>query len=189
MRDVPPAVYALSAERGATFWLTGLPAAGKSTIAAAFARRLSAAGVATLHLDGDTVRGGLCQDLGFGRADRAENARRVAHVAVLLADAGLFPLVALVSPYTADRALARAIHGLAGVTFFEVFVDTPVDECERRDPRGLYAAARRGEVTGLTGVDAPYEVPAAADLVLAGLSVHAAVDLLWTLVPRPGSSG
>jgi bifunctional enzyme CysN/CysC len=152
--------------RGATVWITGLPASGKSTLAGAVERRLVERGRPALRLDGDNLRHGLNGDLGFEASDRAENVRRTAHVARLLGDAGVVAVVALVSPYSAVRALARRVHTDAGVPFLEVFVDTPLEECERRDPKGLYARARRGELTGLTGVDAPYEPPEQPDLTL-----------------------
>jgi bifunctional enzyme CysN/CysC len=152
--------------RGATIWLTGLPASGKSTIAAELERRLVADGRNAYLLDGDNVRHGISGDLGFSPADRAENARRVAGVARLFADAGLVSLVSLVSPYAEDRALARAMHEQAGLLFIEVFVDTPVEECERRDPKGLYARARAGDLPGFTGVDGDYETPEDPELVV-----------------------
>ena len=131
--------------RGATVWLTGLPASGKSTIAARLERALVEAGRPAYLLDGDNVRHGLSGDLGFSPGDRAENIRRVAHVARLFADAGVVAIVSLVSPSAADRALARELHEAAGLPFVEVFVDTPVEVAERRDPKGLYARARAGE--------------------------------------------
>src|SRR3954468_12874619 len=146
--------------RGATIWLTGLPASGKSTIAAAAERRLVESGRPAYLLDGDNLRHGLNGDLGFSEADRAENVRRTAHVARLMADAGTVALVSLVSPYASERDRARALHAEEGLPFFEVWVDTPVEVCERRDPKGLYARARAGELRGMTGVDAPYEAPA-----------------------------
>jgi bifunctional enzyme CysN/CysC len=161
--------WALIGHRGATVWLTGLPASGKSTIAAALEERLARDGRAAYLLDGDNLRHGLNSDLGFSPVDRAENVRRVAHVASLFADAGTVAIVSLISPYAEDRALARSIHDRAGVPFVEVFVNTPLAECERRDPKGLYARARRGELRGLTGVEAPYECPADPDVVLAPL--------------------
>lgn len=153
-------------QRGATVWFTGLPASGKSTIAAALEERLVAAGRSAYLLDGDNLRHGLNGNLGFGPEARAENVRRAAHAARLFADAGTIALVSLVSPYAADRAAARALHEADGLDFLEVFVATPLAECERRDPKGLYARARRGELEGMTGVDDPYEPPEAAELVL-----------------------
>jgi bifunctional enzyme CysN/CysC len=147
-----------------TVWFTGLSGAGKSTIAAAVAQQLATSGRPVTILDGDEIRRGLNADLGFSAADRSENIRRVGEVARLMADAGLVVLVPVISPYRADRDRARAIHAAAGLTFVEVFVDTPLDVCEQRDPKGLYARARAGELTGLTGVDDPYEAPEAPDV-------------------------
>jgi len=154
------------ATQGATIWLTGLPASGKSTLAAALEQQLVAADRPAYVLDGDNLRHGLNGDLGFSDQDRAENVRRTAHVARLMADAGLIALVSLVSPFAAERDRARALHAQDGLPFFEVWVDTPVEVCEQRDPKGLYARARAGELSGLTGVDAPYEAPAAPELVV-----------------------
>ena len=151
---------------GATVWLTGLSGSGKSTVAVAAERALIAAGRPAYVLDGDNLRHGLHGDLGFSAEDRAENVRRGGHVALLLADAGVVALVPLVSPYRADRDLVRALHAEAGLPFVEVFVDTPIELCEQRDPKGLYKKARAGELTGFTGIDDPYEAPAAAELVL-----------------------
>jgi bifunctional enzyme CysN/CysC len=152
--------------RGATVWLTGLSGSGKSTVAVAAERALVAAGRPAYVLDGDNLRHGLNADLGFSAADRAENVRRVGHVASLLADAGVVVLVPLVSPYRADRDLVRALHAEARLPFVEVFVDTPLELCEQRDPKGLYRKARAGELTGFTGIDDPYEAPASPELVL-----------------------
>lgn len=158
-----------AAERGsagATVWLTGLSGSGKSTVAVAAERLLVAAGRPAFRLDGDNLRHGLNADLGFSAADRGENVRRAGEVARLFAEAGVVALVPLISPYRAGRAQARAIHAAAGLRFVEVFVDTPLAECERRDPKGLYAKARAGELANLTGIDDPYEPPVAPDLVL-----------------------
>jgi bifunctional enzyme CysN/CysC len=151
---------------GATVWLTGLSGSGKSTVAVAAERSLIASGRPAYVLDGDNLRHGLNGDLGFSAEDRAENVRRVGHVAALLADAGVVALVPLVSPYRADRDLVRSLHAEAGLPFLEVFVDTPLELCEQRDPKGLYKKARAGELTGFTGIDDPYEPPPAAELVL-----------------------
>lgn len=170
-------------QRGATVWFTGLPASGKSTIAVALEQRLVGAGRAAYLLDGDNLRHGLNGDLGFDAAARAENVRRVAHVARLLADGGVVALASLVSPYRSDRALARELHQAAGLPFHEVWVSTPADECARRDPKGLWARARAGEITGFTGVDDPYEPPETPELELAteGSAAHALAALLALL--------
>jgi bifunctional enzyme CysN/CysC len=150
---------------GATIWMTGLSGSGKSTIATAAEHSLVSSGRFAYMLDGDNLRHGLNSDLGFSEEDRAENVRRVGEVARILAEAGTISIVSLVSPYTAERDKVRAAHEEAGIPFFEVFVDTPLEECERRDPKGLYAKARAGEITNLTGVGAPYEAPTSPDLV------------------------
>lgn len=149
---------------GATLWLTGLSGSGKSTVGVAVEAALIEQGRAAFVLDGDNVRHGLNGDLGFSEADRRENIRRVSHVAHLLAQAGLVAIVTLISPYRADRDLARSIHESDEVPFFEVFVNTPLEVCEERDPKGLYARARAGEIKDFTGLDAPYEEPVDADL-------------------------
>ena len=146
-------------------WLTGLSGAGKSTIANALEERLLAAGRHTMLIDGDELRGGLNRDLGFSATDRAESVRRAAEVARLMVEAGLIVVVGLISPFRADRAAARA--RFAPGTFVEVFVDAPLTECERRDPKGLYRRARRGELPAFTGIDSPYEPPSRPELRLA----------------------
>lgn len=148
----------------AVVWLTGLPGAGKSTLAAGLARRLNDEGVACYVLDGDIVRHRLNADLGFSPEDRKENVRRLGQVAALFADAGLVCIVACISPYRADRAAARS--AVASDKFYEIFVKAALEICERRDPKGLYARARRGELTAMTGIDAPYEVPEEPNLVI-----------------------
>jgi bifunctional enzyme CysN/CysC len=162
---------------GATIWFTGLPAAGKSTIASAVEHHLVGAGRPAFLLDGDNLRHGLNGDLGFDEAARCENVRRTAHVARLLAESGTVALVSLVSPYAKDREEASALHTSIDLPFIEVFVDAPLELCEARDPKGLYARARSGDLCGLTGVDAPYEAPAQPDLVLrsGSESIEAAV--------------
>ena len=175
-------------QRGAALWFTGLSGAGKSTLAAIIDQRLHAAGRHSFILDGDNLRHGLCNDLGFAPEDRSENIRRLAEVARLFVDAGLIVLCAAISPYRQDRQHARALIGQA--RFIEIFVDTELAECERRDPKGLYRKARAGEITGFSGIDAPYEPPddpalrlvagtadpqALADLVLAHLQARGIV--------------
>jgi bifunctional enzyme CysN/CysC len=146
------------------FWLTGLPGSGKSTIANALEKRLHAEGCHTYLLDGDNVRHGLSRDLGFAEADRVENIRRVGEVARLMVDAGLIVIVSFISPFRAERRLARGLF--AEGEFVEVFVDTPLAECERRDPKGLYAKARRGELKNFTGIDNAYERPEHPELTI-----------------------
>ena len=149
---------------GATLWFTGLPSSGKSTVAAAVEARLLASGRAAYVLDGDNLRHGLNGNLGFSVEDRAENVRRTAEVAALMADAGVVALASLVSPRRADRAAARTVHERSGLPVVEVWVSTPLEECERRDPKGLYAKARAGEIPDFTGIGQPYEEPEAPDL-------------------------
>jgi len=151
-------------QRPRCIWLTGLSASGKSTIANLLEERLHAAGQHTYLLDGDNVRHGLNRDLGFSDIDRVENIRRVAEVARLMVDAGLIVLVSFISPFRADRRIARGLFRQG--EFVEVFVDASLAECERRDPKGLYAKARRGELKYFTGVDSAYELPEAAEVHL-----------------------
>ncbi|MFM7746231.1 MAG: adenylyl-sulfate kinase [Actinomycetota bacterium] len=151
---------------GATIWMTGLSGSGKSTIANEAARMLFDAGANAYVLDGDNLRHGLNADLGFSDDDRAENVRRFGEVALTLADAGLIVLAPVISPFAAGRNAVRRRHHDVGVPFAEVFVATPVGECAERDPKGLYAKQQKGELTGLTGVDAPYEAPESPELLL-----------------------
>lgn len=153
-------------------WLTGLSAAGKSTIARAVEQRLFADGVRVARLDGDNVRHGLCGDLGFSHDDRAENIRRVAEVAALLHELGHVVLCAFISPYRADRAFARS--RVPDGHFLETWVKCDLAECERRDPKGLYRKAHAGELTGFTGVDDVYEEPLKPELVVDTTAVDAA---------------
>ncbi len=152
---------------GVTVWLTGLSGSGKSTIAHETARQMHHAGFLTYVLDADNVRHGLNNDLGFGDADRAENIRRMSEVARLCSDAGLVTFVPIISPFSTSRAHARKIHADDGeLAFIEVYVATPLAECERRDSKGLYAKARSGQLIGMTGIDAPYEVPQQPEVIL-----------------------
>jgi bifunctional enzyme CysN/CysC len=164
--------------KGATVWITGLPASGKSTVGGALEERLVRQRVPAFRLDGDNLRHGLNGNLGFDPAGRAENVRRTAHAARLLAEAGTVAVVCLVSPYAVDRELARLVHEDEGIEFIEVFVDTPLDECERRDPKGLYARARAGELHGMTGIDDVYEPPAHPEVRLLPGDTSVAVDWL-----------
>ena len=152
--------------KGVTMWFTGLSACGKSTIACALEQALCNQGVACYQLDGDNIRFGLNKNLGFSAEDREENIRRIGEVSKLFADAGIVTLSSFISPYTKDRDAARKLHEEAGLPFIEVFVDTPLEVCEERDPKGLYKKARAGEIKGFTGIDDPYEAPANAELVI-----------------------
>jgi adenylylsulfate kinase len=145
--------------KGATLWLTGLSASGKSTIAVALEQVLVQQGCCAYVLDGDNVRHGLNRNLGFSAEDRTENIRRIGEVAKLFGDAGVIAVTSFISPYRADRDLVRELHEKAGLPFIEVFIDCPIDEAERRDPKGLYKKARAGEIKGFTGIDDPYEAP------------------------------
>ncbi len=152
--------------RGCTVWFTGLSGSGKSSVAMLVEQHLLEGGRPAYVLDGDNLRHGLNADLGFSMADRSENLRRLAHVATLLADSGQIVLVPAISPLTEHRDLARRLHAEAGFDFFEVFCDTPLADCEKRDPKGLYAKARAGEITHFTGIDSPYQRPKHPDLRL-----------------------
>ncbi|MFP5375487.1 MAG: adenylyl-sulfate kinase [Acidimicrobiia bacterium] len=166
---------------GLTIWLTGLPSAGKTTLARGIARRLLEAGHRVEVLDGDAVRTQLTRDLGFSREDRAENVRRVGFVADLLSRNGVMVVCALVSPYRAERDEVRALHD---GRFLEVHVATPVEVCARRDVKGLYARQRAGELHGLTGVDDPYEPPDAPDVVVPThlQTVEESLDAIWQAI-------
>ena len=149
---------------GLVVWLTGLPGAGKTTLAVAVQERLATLAIPSCNIDGDALRHGLCTDLGFSAADRKENVRRAGEIAKLMAQQGLVAMVSLVSPYLADRRSVR--DRMPAGMFFEVFVDCPVDECRKRDPKGMYARADRGEIPQFTGVSDPYEPPPAPELHL-----------------------
>ncbi len=180
---------ALKAQQAAIVWLTGLSGAGKSTIANALEARLVALGAHSMLLDGDNVRHGLNRDLGFTDADRVENIRRLGEVAKLMADAGLIVITAFISPFRADRQMAREIAG--SHPFVEVFVDTPLDECIRRDPKGLYAKAMAGAIPNFTGLDSPYEPPQNPELRVptVGQSVEALADELIEALRARGIVG
>lgn len=151
-------------QRPVITWFTGLSGSGKSSIANAVDRALTQSGRHTMVLDGDNLRHGLSSDLGFTDADRVENIRRTAEAARLMADAGLVVIVSLISPFRQERAMARRIAGK--IPFLEVFVDTPLQVCEGRDPKGLYLKARAGTIPNFTGISAPYEAPEAPDLAI-----------------------
>lgn len=177
--------HRISGGPGATVWLTGLSGSGKSTIGARLERTLVERGRLAYRLDGDNIRHGLNHDLGFSAEDRSENIRRVGEVARLFAAAGLVVIVPVISPYRADRDRVRRIHTEAALTFIEVFVDTPIEVCEARDPKGLYARARSGEIRGFTGVDDPYEPPVSPELVIdtTAVFVDQAVAMIEGLLP------
>ncbi len=154
----------LKKQKPCVLWFTGLSGAGKSTVAGALENELAEQGYHTYLLDGDNIRHGLCRDLGFSDTDRRENIRRIGEVAKLMADAGLIVLSAFISPHRAERDLVRGMLGEG--EFLEVFVDTPLDECEKRDPKGLYKKARAGEIKQFTGIDSEYEAPDAPEIHL-----------------------
>ncbi|PJA29110.1 MAG: adenylyl-sulfate kinase [candidate division Zixibacteria bacterium CG_4_9_14_3_um_filter_46_8] len=152
-------------QKGCTIWLTGLPSSGKSTIAFTLEHELIKRGYLSYVLDGDNIRHGLNKNLGFSAEDREENIRRIGEVAKLFADAGAMTVTSFISPYRTDRDQARKMHNESGLGFIEVFVDTPVELCEKRDPKGLYQKARQGAIKGFTGVDDPYEAPLNPEMV------------------------
>jgi adenylyl-sulfate kinase len=167
-------------------WFTGLSGSGKSTIAGELERQLFARGHMSYLLDGDNVRHGLNKDLGFGDAARVENIRRVGEVGKLMVDAGLIVLAAFISPFRADRDLVRAL--LPEGEFIEIFVNTPLDVCEQRDPKGLYVKARAGQIKQFTGIDSPYEAPLKPEITLesAGQTVAQSVDQIIAELGKRG---
>ena len=163
----------LKKQKPAIVWLTGLSGAGKSTIANEIEKQLFSVGAHTMLLDGDNVRHGLNRDLGFTEPDRVENIRRAGEVARLMVEAGLIVICSFISPYRAERELIRSF--VSSDEFIEVFIDTPIEECARRDPKGLYAKARLGKIVNFTGIDSPYEAPKTPEVWLktAGRQPHA----------------
>ena len=168
-------------------WFTGLSGSGKTTIADLLETKLQAEGYHSYILDGDNVRHGLSRDLGFSNADRMENIRRVAEVARLMVDAGLIVITSFISPFRAERDFARSLLNTG--EFFEIFVDAPIEECARRDPKGLYEKARNGQLPNFTGIDSPYEVPLAPEVHLHTLrmSSEACVAEILAAVPLRSS--
>ncbi|KAL9124935.1 MAG: hypothetical protein Q9175_008160 [Cornicularia normoerica] len=156
----------LRGQKGFTLWFTGLSASGKSSIAIALEQHLLHLGLAAYRLDGDNVRFGLNKDLGFSEKDRGENIRRISEVALLFSDSCTVTLTSFISPYRSDRALARTLHVSRSIPFIEVYVHVPLSVAESRDPKGLYAKARKGEIKEFTGVSAPYEEPEVAEIVV-----------------------
>ena len=169
LADQDPGMHRKNNQMGLCYWLTGLPGAGKTTIAVRIANHLRERGYQVCILDGDDLRRGLNNNLGYSRADRAENVRRIGEVARLMVDAGLIVFVSVISPYRTDRdaALRRVGHGRC----FEVFIDTDLQVCVTRDPKGLYARAKAGELKGLAGWDDPYEIPLAPEIAIRNESV------------------
>ncbi len=167
-------------QQGATIWFTGLSGSGKSTVAVALERALFKLGKLSYRLDGDNVRLGINKNLGFSEEDRKENIRRIGEVAKLFGDAGAISLSSFISPYRVDRDEVRTLHEQAGLVFVEVFVDCPLEEAERRDPKGLYKKARAGEIKNFTGIDDPYEQPLKPEIHLqtAEMSVDEEVQLI-----------
>ena len=165
----------VSGHPGIVIWFTGLSASGKSTIANALDVELNKRGLRTYILDGDNVRMGLNKDLGFSPESRKENIRRISEVAKLFADSGTIVMTAFISPYQEDRKSAREV---IGSDYVEVFVNTPVEECINRDPKGLYKKAIAGEIKGFTGIDAPYEEPLNSEINLENLSIEKSVEIL-----------
>ena len=179
---------ALLGQKGATIWFTGLSGSGKSTVAVALEAVLHAQGRLVYRLDGDNVRLGINKNLGFSAEDRAENIRRIGEIAKLFVDAGVIVLSSFVSPYRADRDLVRKLHVDGGMDFVEVYVDVPLAEAEKRDPKGLYKKARAGEIKNFTGISDPYEAPEQSDLVLPSheMSLQQEVDALLKLLGARG---
>jgi len=173
---------------GATLWFTGLSGSGKSTVAVALEKVLHAQGRLSFRLDGDNIRLGINKNLGFSAEDRAENIRRIGEIAKLFVDTGVIVLSSFVSPYRADRDLVRKLHEDAGMAFIEVYVEVPLAEAEKRDPKGLYKKARAGLIKNFTGIDDPYEAPEKPELVLhtAQMSLEDEVQALLKLLKQRG---
>ena len=179
----------LLSQKGALVWLTGLSGSGKSTIAYTLEHALMQEGRLAYVLDGDNIRHGLNKNLGFSPEDRGENIRRIGEVGKLFVDAGMIVITAFISPYAADRQIAREVVGEGD--FFEVFCDAPLAVCEERDPKGLYKKARAGEIKGFTGIDAPYEAPPKPELVIdsSKMSPQEASVAIWGALQKAGKIG
>jgi len=190
MSNIHPHTFQVSAaERTKLFghssiviWLTGLSGSGKSTIADHLEKKLIDANIHTANLDGDSLRTGINKDLGFSEEDRTENIRRIAEISKIISETGLVVIAAFVSPFSKDRNLVK--HTVGKEIFIEVFIHTSLEECERRDVKGLYAKARSGEIKNFTGIDSPYEIPENPDIIIntEQTSIEEAVDLLYNLV-------
>lgn len=181
----------LLGQKGATIWFTGLSGSGKSTVAVALEKVLAERGHLAYRLDGDNVRLGINKNLGFSAEDRTENIRRIGEIAKLFVDTGVLALSSFVSPYRADRDMVRKLHEDAGMEFIEVYVNVPLAEAEKRDPKGLYKKARAGEIKNFTGIDDPYEAPNNPELILHShqMSLAEEVDALLTLLEERGILG
>ena len=173
-------------QKACVLWLTGLSGSGKSTIANLLEKKLAEHGKHTYLLDGDNVRHGLCGDLTFSNKDRVENIRRIGEVSKLFVDAGIIVLTAFISPFKTERDFCR--HLLADDEFVEIFVDTPIEECEKRDPKGLYQKVRQGDIKDFTGIDSPYEAPKNAEITLAfsGQTAEQSAEQLFNLLKQKG---
>ena len=185
--DVDKARRAQSkSQKACVLWLTGLSGSGKSTIASLLEKKLAEHGKHTYLLDGDNVRHGLCGDLTFSNKDRVENIRRIGEVSKLFVDAGIIVLTAFISPFKTERDFCR--HLLADDEFVEIFVDTPIEECEKRDPKGLYQKVRQGDIKDFTGIDSPYEAPKNAEITLAfsGQTAEQSAEQLFNLLKQKG---
>lgn len=182
---------ALLKQKGCTIWFTGLSGSGKSTIAFTLEHALVQRGRLAYVLDGDNIRHGLNKNLGFSAADREENIRRIGEVAKLFADAGLITMTSFISPYRKDREQVRALHDAGQLSFIEVHVNTPIETCEQRDPKGLYKKARAGQLKGFTGVDDPYEPPLQPELTIdcTGMSPQEATVKLIDYLTQRGLVG
>lgn len=180
--------YKMLGHKGATLWFTGLSGSGKSTVAVALEKALTARGVLCYRLDGDNVRLGINKNLGFSAEDRSENIRRIGEVSKLFVDTGVIVLSSFISPYRADRDLVRELHAASNMDFVEVFVDCSLEEAEKRDPKGLYKKARAGEIKGFTGIDDPYEAPQAPEVHLNSdqMSLEEEVDILLAELEKRG---
>jgi len=174
--------------KGVTIWFTGLSGSGKSTVAVALEHALNQRGALAYRLDGDNVRLGINKNLGFSAEDRKENIRRIGEIAKLFVDSGVIVLSSFISPYRQDREDVRKLHDEGGMDFIEVFVDCPLGEAEKRDPKGLYKKARAGQIKNFTGIDDPYEAPVKPEIVLKSheMTLEAEVDALLKLLEKRG---
>jgi adenylylsulfate kinase len=173
-------------QKGCILWLTGLSGSGKSTIARALEKKLISNGKTAYILDGDNIRHGLCRDLGFSNEDRTENIRRIGEVAALFAEAGIITITAFISPLREDRQKVR--DKVPTGKFIEIFIDTPLETCEQRDPKGLYQKARKGEIPQFTGISSPYEAPEACELKLdtTAVEIDTAADIIYNHIEKQG---